>query len=228
MASLGAAGACSLLTFIYLFTPPPALQPPPLTARLLSPVSTYGAALQHAVLRRMQNVYFNHQPADLLLQSWSSARAQNPTKIEEWKQKFYRAVFVVLNFSETCWQACFSEVNIASSERARGQTFSSTNDAHQREGAGRVTHALRRKSSERRPASRRKINALLFNASSSIVDADMKMFSGQTLSLEERERQLEEELIPRMMEGVYEGGISGGKKMEACQGDQESRVEPDD
>lgn len=67
--------------------------------------------------------------------------------------KFYRAVFVVLNFSETRWQACFSEVNITSSERARGQIFSSTNDAHQREGAGRMTHALRSKSSERRPAS---------------------------------------------------------------------------
>lgn len=40
----------------------------------------------------------------------------------------------------------------------------------------------------------------------------MKMFSGQTLSLEKRERQLEEELILRMMEGVYEGSISGGEK----------------
>lgn len=46
----------------------------------------------------------------------------------------------------------------------------------------------------------------------------MKMFSRQTLSLEEW--QLGEELISWMMKGVYEGSISG-EKMEPCQGDQE-------
>lgn len=78
---------------------------------------------------------------------------QKSDKNRGMEAKFYRAVFVVLNFSETCWQARCSEVNITSSERVRGQIFSSTNDAHQREGAGRVTHASRRESSERRPAS---------------------------------------------------------------------------
>lgn len=53
----------------------------------------------------------------------------------------------VLIFSEKCREACFSEVNIASPAWVCGQILSSTNDAHQGEGAVCVTHPLRRTSS---------------------------------------------------------------------------------
>lgn len=159
--------------------PPPPHRPPLIPSQHMA--QHYGpqcfAACKTFTLITNQQIYFCKVGAE---------RAKSNKK-RGMEAKFYRAVFVVLNFSETCWQACFSEVNITSSERVRGQIFSSTNDAHQREGAGRMTHALRRKPSERRPASQCKINVLLFNASSSIVDADMEMFSGQTLSLEKRE-----------------------------------------
>lgn len=64
------------------------------------------------------------------------------------------------------------------------------------------------------------MNVLLFNASSSIVDADMKMFSGQTLSLEERQ-------AAGGRAHPSDDGRSLGRKhflgggMEPCQGDQE-------
>lgn len=75
---------------------------------------------------------------------------------------------------------------------------------------------------EQRTASWCKISILLFNTSSSIVDADMKMFSRQTLT--GGEWQLGEELIPWMMEGVYEGRISGKKKETMSRGTRVSQI----
>lgn len=90
------------------------------------------------------------------------------------------------------------------------------------EGRCRVHDSPFEEEVERRTASRCKINILLFNASSSIVDADMKMFSRQTLT--GREWQLGEDLIPWMMEGVFEDSISGEKNGTMSRGSRVSQI----
>lgn len=87
------------------------------------------------------------------------------------------------------------------------------------EGKCRVHDSPVEEEVERRTASRCKINILLFNASSSIVDADMKMFSRQTLSLEESGSWGKSLSLGWWKEFMKEAFQE--KKMEPCQGDQE-------
>lgn len=154
MASLGAASACSLLTFI---TPPPAFtaSPPSHCSPLISSQHIWRSYYGTQCIAACKTFTFNHQPADLLLQSWSRARKKkNPTKIRGNGSKISIGLDLLFWISA---RRAGRLVSLRSTSHhlswCEDKYSQVQNDAHQREGAGRVTHASRRKWSERRPAS---------------------------------------------------------------------------
>lgn len=134
----------------------------PLAARLLSPVPTYGAA----ALRRMQNAHCNRRPADARGLSRAEQSRPDPAAAAEGRTHSSLGRFCCLGFSA---RSAGGLVSLRSTwrgvrERVRGQIFSSTSDAHQREGAARVTHSRGGRSREGgRPARKQTTSMLRLN-----------------------------------------------------------------